>query len=67
MFFGIFASVYYVYYVGLTIAAKFTITIVLIVYLLYIFNKLIKQFMLIPVINRQIMKMLLFLTLMNYS
>ena len=55
---------------GLTIAAKFTITIVIdsqkyyhdrlsivdftipIVYILYIFNQLIKQFMLIPVINR---------------
>jgi len=35
--------------------------------MLYIFNQLIKQFMLIPVINRQIMKMLLFLTLMTYS
>jgi len=31
--------------------------IVSIVYLLFIFNQLIKQFMLIPVINRQIMKM----------
>jgi len=32
--------------------------IVSIVYILYIFNQLIKQFMLIPVITRQIMKML---------
>ena len=30
--------------------------IVSIVYILYIFNQLIKQFMLIPVINRHIMK-----------
>jgi len=52
---------------GLTTVAKFTIKIVSIVYILYIFNQLIKQFMLIPVINRQIKKMLLFLTLMNYS
>ena len=47
---------------GLTIAAKFTITIVIdsqstitivsTVYILYIFNQLIKQFMLIPVINK---------------
>jgi len=36
--------------VGPTIAAKFTIKIVSIVYILYIFNQLIKQFMLIPVI-----------------
>jgi len=39
--------------------------IVSIVYILNIFNQLIKQ--LIPVINRQIMKLLLFLTLKNYS
>ena len=52
---------------GLTTVAKFTIKIVSIVYILYIFNQLIKQLMLIPVINRQIKKMLLFLTLMNYS